>query len=260
MVDTWLSEANEGLLFAVFFVLLLLTAEAGFRLARHARLENGQVSSQASAIQGAVLGLLALLLGFTFSLAVSRFEARKEIWRDEANAIGTTYLRAQLLPEPMSTRVQTLLRSYVETRFELAAFGHDAARVRAVHARSSALQTEMWNQVLAVARGREVDAEIVTLFAASLNQTIDLHNTRLAAIRNHVPAAIFLLLFLVAAASLGLTGYVSGPNHRQSFVLNTLVAALITLVTLLTFDLHRPTRGFITLKTTVLDELRDSVR
>jgi hypothetical protein len=259
-MDGWLNLVNEGFLFAGFFVLLLLAAEVGFRLAKHARGANGEVSSHASAIQGAVLGLLALLLGFTFSLAMSRFEARKEVWRDESNSIGTTYLRAQLLPEPMGTRIQTLLRSYVETRLELAADGFLPERMADVNRRSGALHQQMWEQLVAASHANGADSELVSLFAESLNQTIDFHSTRVAAIRYHVPGAIFLLLFVVAIVSLGLTGYASGPNHLHSFALNALVATLITLVTLLTFDLHRPTRGIITLDTTGLVELRDSMR
>lgn len=259
-MDGWLHDANEWLLFAGFFALLVLAAEAGFRLAKSARREDGEVAPHASAIQGAVLGLLALLLGFTFSLALSRFETRKEIWRDESNSIGTTYLRARLLPEPMGSRVQALLRTYVETRFELAEFGHDLERVRAANVRAGALHEQMWTELVAAARAQQVDAELISLFADSLNETIDFHSTRVAAIRNHVPTAIFLLLLVVAVAALGLTGYASGPNRGHSLALNALVALLITLVTLLSFDLHRPTRGIITLSTEGLEDLRDSMR
>jgi hypothetical protein len=259
-MDGWLNLVNEELLFAGFFVLLLLAAEIGFRLAKHARSEKGEVSSHASTIQGAVLGLLALLLGFTFSLSMSRFEARKDVWRDEANSIGTTYLRAQLLPEPMGTRIQALLRSYTETRLELAEHGFEPERLSDVNARSTALHKQMWQQLVAASHASGADSELVSLFTDSLNETIDFHATRVATIRHRVPAAIFVLLFVVAIVSLGLTGYASGPNHLHSFALNALVAVLITLVTLVTFDLHRPTRGFITLDKTGLLELRNSMR
>jgi hypothetical protein len=258
-MDAWLNEVNEGLLFVAVLVLLMGAAGVGFVLAQRARRQHGDTAPHASAIQGAVLGLLALLLGFTFSLAMARFETRKEIQRDEANAIGTTYLRAQLLPEPMRTQIRADLRAYVETRFELGKVSFLPERLRQAHAQASALQKRMWQQLVAAADAK-ADPELLTFFGESLNETIDMHATRMAAIRSRIPAAIFVVLFVVALASLGLTGYASGPNHRQSFALNALVALLIAVVMLLTFDLHRPRRGLITLDLTGLEELRESMR
>jgi hypothetical protein len=258
-MQAWLSDLNEGALLCILLLLLQAGAELGFLLAERTRRAHGEVSAHASAVQGAVLGLLALLLGFTFSLAMSRFEVRKEILRDEANAIGTTYLRAQLMPEPMRTRLRTQLRTYLTTRFELHDISHDSERVGAVHVRAAALHQQMWGQLTAAADAH-AEPEFVSLLADALNQTIDLHAVRVAAIRNRIPGTIFLLLLCVAIISMGLTGYASAPNHRQSFALNALVTSLIALVMLLIVDLHRPTRGLITLGTAALDDLRESMR
>lgn len=257
-MEAWLNEVNEGVLLAALLVLLVGAAEFGYLLAQRERREGGEVPAHAAAMHGALLGLLALLLGFTFSLSMDRLEARKALLRDEANVIGTTYLRVQLLPEPMRSRMAPLLRDYVDTRLELYEHGFDAARLRDILARSSALHTRMWSE--AVAAGRAADTEMTSLFVDALNQTIDTHGLRVASIRGRIPALLFVLLFAVSVVALGLCGYVSGPNHRAARALNTLTALLITLVTVLVFDLQRPARGLVRADPSALFELRDSMR
>jgi hypothetical protein len=235
--------------------ILLVAAELGFRVGR--RIREPEDRMQASAVQGTVLGLVALLLGFTFSMAMDRYEARKELLRDEANAIGTTLLRAQLLPEPMRSRVPGLLRSYVDTRFELTKDSFLPEKLQQVHQRSLALQDRLWAQ--AVAAAAERDSEMTSLFVDSLNETIDMHGKRMAAIRNRIPMWIMALLLLLSTVGLGLTGYASGPSHRRAFLLNALVALLIATVTILIVDLHRPAQGAIQIDMSSMVDLRDSM-
>lgn len=258
-MQAWLNGVDEWLLFLIFLALLIAAAELGFRLARRSHHGDETIPAHATATQGAILGLLALLLGFTFSLAVARFEARRALLRDEANAIGTTYLRAQLLPAPMNTRLRALLRTYVETRFELTRVGPAPEKLSELNQRCSMLQSRMWDEAIAVAK-TDSRLPIVALFIASLNDTIDMHGKRMAAIQNQVPALIWLSLFLVAIVSLGLAGYVSGPYHLQAFLLNALMAVLIATVMLVIFDLHRPTRGLIQVDMSSLVLLRDGMR
>lgn len=257
-MEAWLNEVNEVATGIVLLVLLVVAAELGHYLARREAREGGVVPAQASAMQGAVLGLLALLLGFTFSLAMDRFESRKALLRDEANSIGTTYLRTQLLPEPMRSSLPPLLRRYVDTRLDLFASGYQPERLSEVHARATQLHKQMWAQ--AVAAGRVADSEMTSLFVDALNQTIDMHGLRMASIRNRIPAALFLLLFAVSLVALGLSGYASGPRLRQARTLNLVMALMITLVTMLVFDLHRPARGLVQADPVALIELRDSLQ
>ena len=108
-----LYRVNEWVILGVSITLFLVAIEAGFRLGRRNRLSVSEhAKSQINTIQGAMLGLLALLLGFTFAMAISRFEVRKQLVLDEANAIGTTFLRAQLLPQPQRQELSNLLRQY----------------------------------------------------------------------------------------------------------------------------------------------------
>jgi hypothetical protein len=254
-MDGWMRDVNELIVFALLFALMLAASEIGFTLARRFHAAGGAPSSEVSAIQGAVLGLLALLLGFSFSVAMSRFEARKELIRDEANVIGTAYLRTELLPEPHRTNVARAMRQYLDTRFELQKLGFAPDALRATHRRSGELQARMWADITTVARAHP-ESETMALVVSSMNELIDAHGMQMAAVRNRVPSSIFALLFCVAIASLGLTGYASGPFHRQNAALTFVVALLVTAVILLIFDLHRPARGVITVDLSAYEDLR----
>ncbi|HEX6245283.1 MAG TPA: hypothetical protein VFZ61_30380 [Polyangiales bacterium] len=257
-MEVWLNEVNEVALALTLLALLIGAAELGYVLARRERRAGEEASTHAGAMHGAMLGLLALLLGFTFSLAMDRLEARKALLRDEANVIGTTYLRIQLLPEPMRARLPPLLRSYMDTRLELCAHGFELERLHELQARSAALHAQMWSQ--AVAAARVADTEMTSLFVDSLNQMIDMHGLRVASIRSLIPTPLFVLLFAVSIFALGLCGYVAGPDHRRALALNGMTAVLITLVTTLVFDLQRPSRGLVRADPVALVELRDSMR
>ena len=124
-----LYDLGLGLIFGGSMVFFLLGDELGFRLGRRKRpTVDEDARSQIITIQGAMLGLLALLLGFTFSMAMSRFEVRKQQVLEESNAIGTTYLRAQLMPEPPRKEVSNLLRRYVEVRLNFYRAGMDGPK------------------------------------------------------------------------------------------------------------------------------------
>jgi hypothetical protein len=258
-MDGWLRDVNEWAVFAAVLLFLLLASELGFRLARRVHPGGEAPASEVSAIQGAVLGLLALLLGFTFSLAMARFEARKELVRNEANVIGTAYLRSELLPEPQRDHVARLMREYLETRFELQRRGFARQALGAIHLHSGKLQAQMWNDVMTAAKAAP-DSEMMSLVVSSMNELIDTHGLQMAAVRSRVPISVFMLLVGVAVASLGLTGYASGPHHRQSLVLNVVVSVLITAVVMLIFDLHRPSRGIITVNLAAYEDLRALIR
>jgi CDP-diglyceride synthetase len=114
MSGEFLYGVDQWLIAFMMMVLLLLSTEFGFRTGRKLRtgIEEG-AKSQVSTISGAIIGVLALLLGFTFAMALARYERRKQLVLEESNAIGTAYLRSRLLPEPAGTEVAGLLRSYV---------------------------------------------------------------------------------------------------------------------------------------------------
>ena len=168
-------DVNLWLILVISIGLFLLATEAGFLLGRRSQAAIGDHSlAQIYTIQGATLGLLALLLGFTFSMAMSRYDTRKQMIMDESNAIGTTFLRAQLLPEPPRQEVSNLLRRYVEVRLEFYEAGNNQKLLREVKDKTERLQNQLWADGAALG---EKDPRAVTtgLFWQSLNEMIDLN-------------------------------------------------------------------------------------
>jgi len=259
-MELWLNSVGEWTLFLILLGALQGAAAVGYRLAlRHADSRSrADGKSEVSSIQGAVLGLLALLLGFTFAMAAQRFEDRKLLIRDEANGIGTLGLRIDLIPKERRVHVRELLLRYTDTCIALQLEGFDPARLREHHMHASQLQNQLWAEAMAVA-AVVPDSETMSLFISALNEVIDLHGMQLAAIRNRIPSAIFLLLFAVSVVALGLVGYGSSLPHRQRFALTFLLSLLFSCVMILTVDLHRPTRGLVTVSLTSLQEARDSL-
>jgi hypothetical protein len=154
---------------------VLLSIEGGHRLGTYRRRRSEQEDRPpVGEMVAATLALLAFLLAFTFGLAASRFDVRRGLVVEEANAIGTTYLRAALLPEPHRAEVRTLLRDYVDVRLEAV----EPGKLDRSIARSKELHARLWDH--ATAAGRENPASIVVgLFIGSLNEVIDLHTKRL---------------------------------------------------------------------------------
>ena len=223
---------NEALIAAVVFLLLLLATEAGFHLGRR---EQSRISektqSQISIIQGSVLGVLGLLLAFTISMAVSRFELRQQLVLDEANAIGTSYLRTKLIPEPDRSYIADRLREYVGHRLRTTRAGDDVsmlknpAAIRKAREETYRLQNDFWLRAVSQA---QKDPKSVTsgLLLQSLNEVIDLDAARWMAFDNHVPPTVIHLNVLVALVSALLVGYTIGlAGQRNLFSVCLLAAA-----------------------------------
>ena len=254
-----LYDLGLGLIFSGSMVFFLVGDEVGFRLGRWRRpYVEEDARSEIITIQGAMLGLLALLLGFTFSMAMTRFEVRKQQVLDESNAIGTTYLRAQLMPEPPRKAVSDLLRQYVAVRLQFYRAGIAGHGFRQAVDQTERLQLQLWSRATAWA---DKDPRAVTagLFLQSLNETIDLHSKGLTALENHVPAIILVLLYFVALAAIGLLGYGCGLAGRRNFMVTMVASVLIAAVILVIIDLDRPQRGLIRVGLGRMVELRQSL-
>jgi hypothetical protein len=237
-LDLWL-------VFGASIAFFLLGDETGFRLGRWKRpAVDEDARSQIITIQGAMLGLLALLLGFTFSMAMSRFELRKQQVLEESNAIGTTYLRAQLMPEPSRKEVSNLLHRYVEVRLQFYRAGMEGEQFQTAVDQTERLQLELWSRAGAWA-AKDPRAVTAGLFLQSLNEVIDLHSKGLTALENHVPEIILVLLYFVALVAIGLIGYGNGLAGRRNFMVTMVASLLIAAVILVIIDLDRPQRGLI---------------
>ena len=229
-------------IFAVSIILILGAAEAGHRLgARAAR--QGAVG--VSTLEGAILGLLALMIGFTFSMALSRFEARRDAVLVEATAIGTTALRARLLPAPHKAEVLKLLRDYVQLRIDLTR--REVVSLKDLNdaiTRSNAIQEALWQQAMAVAA--KDNAMVPTgLFLQSLNETIDDQEKRLAALGNRLPMIVVIALYGISVIAIGFAGYGRGLEAQKSRMPVHIAGILVAAMVLLIQDIDRPGAGFI---------------
>jgi hypothetical protein len=251
---------NELVIALVIIVLLLLATEVGYRVGQ--RVPAGLTDSAKSpvlGISGALFGLLALLLGFTFSMSLNRFEKRKQLVLDESNAIGTAYLRAKLLPEPERSASAGLLRSYVDVRLDFFNQRNDDAQLKDVVERTEKLQRELWSN--AVSAVPKTDPPVTMgLFIESLNSVIDLHGARVAAMKNHVPEIVLLLLGLVAIMAALLVGYGCGLMQRRHSFSTTTMALLIALVITVIMDLDRPKRGLIRVSQESMITLQENMK
>jgi len=259
MLDQFLSRIfSSWLVFAILAVVLLALSEFGWRvgLAR-SRVKPGQMKDGGS-VPAAVLTLLGLLLGFTFAMAVSRHDTRRELVVQEANSILTTARRARLLPEPQAANVGQLLREYVSLRIEAHRETQFSQRFAALRKSSVDLHERLWNE--AVAAAAKQPSPITASFIASLNETIDLEATRIAAKRNHVPGAVWLLLLCVAACGLWLTGWEAGIARSHPVLARFLFPLLIAIVLALITDIDTPRGGLIMLDDRPLLEVKDTLK
>jgi hypothetical protein len=257
MTGEWLYGLNLWLVFAITTALLVVSTEVGFRLGNKKKGEDSD-QSQINTLESAVLGLLALLLAFTFSMALSRFDARKQLVLAEANAIGTAFLRAQLLPPPDDKEIANLLRQYVDVRLEFYGADLDEFGVREESEKTERLHQQIWSHAIDLS-AQDERAGAVRLFIESMNEVIDLHEKRLTAMRDHVPQTVFLTLYMVAVVGLGFVGYARGFSGRRhffvAFILAILISAVITLIT----DLDRPRRGLIKVSQQSMIDLKQSL-
>ena len=242
------------LLFTI--AVIFLAVESGFRLGRYRRGHSPEKDTPVGAMVGAMLGLLAFILAFTFGLAASRFDARRLTILNEANAIGTTYLRAGLLPEPQRSEIRKCLREYVDVRLEAAQPG----KVHASLARSVELHTELWSQATLVAE-QDTRSIVTGLFIESLNELIDLHATRvLVGLRSRIPAVIWGALYFVAIVTMATVGYQEGLASTRRSLASLAIVVTFSVVLLLTMDLDRLHEGLIQLSQQGMLDVREAMK
>ncbi len=241
---------------AMLLVSMVLIMELGLRVGRrYASLASEAFRTHVNAITGSLLGVLALLLGFTFSLALQRFDSRSEAVVEEANAIGTAYLRSDLLPGTVRSEAKELLRAYLAARqASSTTMLIDEGRQAQLLAEAERLQSRLWQ--LAVQAARE-DPNPVTsgLFIQALNDMIDSFGARVAELNRHVPEVVLLLLYGTFLLVGGIVGYGAGVSGiRPSLATHAMVALIVVLVFII-IDLDRPRRGLIQIDQRSLLEL-----
>ncbi len=250
---------NQLAVFVLLIVVMLAFAELGFRLGLplHATKDVAR-KGQIGAIQAAVLGLLGLLLGCTYAMAVERFETRRGLVLQEANAIGTTFLRASLLPDAHQAPVKDFLRRYVDLRLEYWPMVDDPAKRAEGMRLLGDIQTELWKHATNAAK--EAPNDITALFIVSLNETIDTDAKRIAAMRAGIPSGVWLLLVLVAACGCVTTSYGAGAEGVRSKLGSVFLPLLISVVIVLIFDISHPRVGLIHIGQEPLVDLQQSMQ
>lgn len=236
--------------------------EFGYRVGSRVRQRLGEDPEKVvSTLQGALLALVGLLLAFTFGMANSRFEARKELVVREANDIGTTWLRTALLPDPERTQSRNLLQAYLSERidfYENRDRSTDPAVLEAFLASSTRRLDALWAEATRAADRSRGD-HMVALYVESLNASIDTHSSRVAAARNHVPETTLLLLAALTAGSAWSVGHSAGLSGKRHFLTTTTFNLLIVLVIVVVLDIDRPRRGWIRVSQRPLVELLESM-
>jgi hypothetical protein len=249
-----LSSLELGL---ILFAVVFGATGLGLVLGRFARHRSDHLREPFGVLQAALLSLVGLVLAFGLALAVGRYETRRAAVVDDANAIGTTYLRAQTLAEPVRTRSLEQLVRYTDTSIRLSRSVPTSAEARKAAAEGQRLQRELWR----LAGQALVDAPIASaprLYVDSLNEMIDMQTVRVAALNNRVPGPVLVVELVGAAAALGLLAFYLSLLGRGVITV-VLAAGLVTLLLLVTFDLDRPTRGLIRIPDAPLTSLRASM-
>jgi len=245
-------------IFLVTCVCGWLSIVGGYRLGqwRHAR-DTEEKAEPVGAMVASILGLLAFMLAFTFGLAATRFDARRQVVLEEANAIGTTYLRTRLLPEPQKSTLAQLLREYVDVRIR----GVQEDEVAQAIARSEALHETLWSEGVKAAENKSSTPVLTSIFLQSLNETIDLHAKRvMLGTRNRIPLSIWVVLSAFTALGIAAVGYHAGLcGTRRSPAMLAMVVAFACVLFLIA-DLDRGREGFLKVSQQALIDLQASMK
>ncbi len=253
-------DQSSVLIISVLCLSLLLIIEIGYRIGSvfKGRATNAN-RSQIVAIQGSLLGILALMLGFTFSLSLQRYDGRSAAVVHEANAIGTTYLRAKLLPTSFRSEARKGVREYVDLRVAASTFSlADDHKRRELLQKSDAKFADLWDLA---ARAVEEDPNPVRtgMFVSALNEMTDSLNSRNSALERHVPEIVLFLLYGTFLMTGCIVGFASGlSGHRTSFATYIMVGLIVLLVFII-IDLDRPRRGLIEVSQNSMLELQRSM-
>lgn len=236
--------ANSALIALLLLAGMLATIWIGRLAGQRARLEDAKIQDQANAVQASLLGLLALLLGFTFSLSLSRHDQRSAAVVAEANAIGTAWLRTDLLSADRREAARELMRAYGAARVTAAKIPDiNQAERTALLAEAEDLFKRLWRT--GVEEARESGGPAAVAFVSSLNDMTDALGTRNAAITQHVPELVLWLMFATFLILGGVVGYASGtsgsPPRAPIYAMMTLIVVLVFII----IDLDRPRRGLI---------------
>ncbi|HXZ86236.1 MAG TPA: DUF4239 domain-containing protein, partial [Myxococcota bacterium] len=214
----------------------------------------------AGAFEGAIFGLVGLVIAFSFSGALQRWDHRRELMVQEVNAIGTAWLRIDLLPSDAQPLLRELFRRYVDSRLESYGSIRDPAAGPVAFARSNALQGEIWSAAVRACAGPELERTRILVLPA-LNEMIDVAGAQFMALQAHPPAEIYELLVALVLASALMAGIATAGARQRSWAHLVLFSLSMAVVLFVVIDLEYPRAGFIRIDAIdqALVELRHSM-
>jgi hypothetical protein len=245
--------------FAGTILIVAVAIEVGYRLGLivHRRTED-EKESAVSAIAGAILGLTAFMLAFTFGIVTNRYDARKALVRDEANAIGTAYLRTFFLSEPNRSKSRELFPKYLDARLA-ASQSRDLDQIHKLMIESDQIQRQLWAMGVAEAR-KDMNSDIGALYIDSLNNCIDIQALRVAiALQARIPAGIWLISYLLVILGTLAVGYQTAIAGSQRSWSAVFLALSFSIVIGLIVSLDRPQSTFIPVSQQPLMDVRASI-
>lgn len=235
----WINQVSLPVFFLITIAFVALSIFIGSRLGVLVKKHTGESPSIGSAV-GAILGLLAFMLAFTFNMAANRFDARKQLYVDHISSMGTTYLRADLLEDEQSARVKTLLREYADI---LVKISQDHSSVDESVASADVVLGQLWSVVDNIAASRDL-TKAENLFVQSLNEMIDLQGKRVIVVLHFkVPEPIWLALFSISALAMLTVGYQFSFASKHHILVALLLVVAFSTVIVLIADLDRGREG-----------------
>ena len=251
------SSTTLGLFFG-----MLLFLEFGRRIGLFHLAREGGLARGVGTAEGAVFGLLGLLIAFTFSGAAGRFEERRHLITEEANAIGTAYLRLDLLPAANQPELRSLFYNYTGVRAQVYLDAKEQLIVQQRLSKTEQLQKQIWEQALSSARAPDAPAHAMMLLVPALNEMIDITTTRVMATQNHPPFIVFMLLVFLSLIGSLLIGYEMAENPHRSWLHCVAFASIMSMSIYVIVDLEFPRLGLFTITAAdqVLLDLQASMR
>jgi hypothetical protein len=250
--SSWLYRQHPICLVAVLMVVMTLTAEIGFRLGRrwHPRTDDARRSHLAS-VMGSLLGLLALLLSFTFAMSANRYDTRRQMVMSEANVLDALYLQSRVLPDAPRKAFKQILRQYVALRAQAALLRHDASAKETAQAIAQAegLQDQMLN-VIKTSAELEPPAKSTDAMLKGLIEAVSVYRSRVFALESRVPDSIIWLILAGSATAMAAVGLSGGLGNHRGVPARVILTILLCGTIYVVLDLDRPHEGLIKISQT----------
>ncbi len=253
-----LFKSQLWLITLVLIVLMLIAAVVGNLWGRFLNKKYGSQDDASNFIPSTILGLLALVLGFTFSMAVSRFDSRRNMILQEANAIGTAVLRVDFMPKEFQVPLRDLFKDYIQVRIDYHRIRGDEQRAREIHQRTSDLQGKIWAHLRSITEKNK--DPITALMVNATNEVFDVSSEREQSSKNRIPELVYFLLFFICFAGIGSLGYLGGRKNENNIFNVSVLTILFALVMGLIMDIDRPQRGLIQTNQEPLIQLQQSLK